>query len=230
LLDTLRPVTTPELIELQLRPAGLLPRALALLLDFALRTGILLAAGTALGALGGFGNGLMLLLWFGLEWFYPVLFEVLGKGATPGKRALGLKVLHDDGTPIAWGPSLTRNLLRAVDFLPLFYLFGALSTLLHSEFRRLGDIVAGTLVVYAESSSGLPRIAEAEPIAPAAPLDRATQRALIGFAERANSLTEARCEEIASLMPPIEAQRSALGLPPAARLIGLANYLIGRRT
>lgn len=225
-LDTLRPVTTPELIELQLRPAGLLPRALAFLVDAALRLGILLVANIGLAALGGFGQGVHLLLFFLLEWFYPVLFEVLGKGATPGKRALGLKVLHDDGTPVTWGPSFTRNLLRTVDFLPLFYLFGALSCLLHSEFRRLGDIVAGTLVVYAEKAGEQVRIPEVTPLAPAAPLDRATQRALIGFAERSPSLTEARQDELAELLPHLADPR---GQTSAARLLAFANYLIGRR-
>jgi uncharacterized RDD family membrane protein YckC len=227
MLDTLRPVTTPELIELQLHPAGLLPRSLAWLIDLAVRLGIIMALAMPLSVLGRFGTGIAALLYFLLEWFYPVLFEVLGNGATPGKRSLGLKVLNDDGTPIGWGPSLTRNLLRAADFLPFGYGIGIISVLLHREFRRLGDIVAGTVVVYRGAVGGLPAIADAEPIAPEEPLDRATQRALLAFAERANSLTPARQEELAELLPHLDEQlRAPHG---AARLIGLANHLIGRQ-
>lgn len=227
MLDTLRPVTTPELIELDLHPAGFLPRALAWLIDMAIRLGIVMVLNIPLSMLGRFGSGLGLLLYFLLEWFYPVFFEVLGDGATPGKRALDLKVLNDDGTPVGWGPSLTRNLLRAADFLPFAYGVGIVSMLLHREFRRLGDIVAGTVVVYRDALGGLPAIANATPLAPDATLDRATQRALLTFAERANSLTPARQEELADLLPYLD--EDLHGPHGAARLIGLANYLIGRR-
>jgi uncharacterized RDD family membrane protein YckC len=227
MLDTTRPVTTPELIELQLHPAGLLPRTLAWLIDVAVRMGITMSLGIPLSLLGRFGGGLMLLLYFLLEWFYPVFFEVLGDGATPGKRSLGLKVLSDDGTPVGWGPSLTRNLLRAADFLPFAYGIGIVSMLLHKEFRRLGDIVAGTVVVYRDALGGLPVIAKAAPVAPLEPLDRMTQRALLAFAERANSLTPARQEELAELVPHIA--ENGRGPQGAERLIGLANYLVGRR-
>ena len=57
----------------------------------------------------------------------PVAFEVWVAGATPGKRSLGLIVLHDDGTPVACAASFTRNLLRAVDFMPVLYGFGLVS-------------------------------------------------------------------------------------------------------
>jgi uncharacterized RDD family membrane protein YckC len=228
MLDTLRPVTTPELIELQLHPAGLLPRSLAWLIDMAVRLGITMALAMPLSMLGRFGGGIALLLYFMLEWFYPVLFEVLGDGATPGKRSLGLKVLNDDGTPVGWGPALTRNLLRAADFLPLGYGIGIISMLVHREFRRLGDIVAGTVVVYRDTVGGLPAITNAQPLAPEEPLDRATQRALLAFAERASSLTPARQEELADLLPYLDDQ--ARGPHGAARLIGLANHLIGRQT
>ncbi|HEX5127176.1 MAG TPA: RDD family protein [Rhodocyclaceae bacterium] len=228
MLDTLRLVTTPELIELQLHPAGVLPRTLAYIVDMTLKIAIVIAAGKMLSALGGAGNGMWLLLFFALEWFYPVLFEVLRRGATPGKRALGLVVLHEDGTPVGWGPSMTRNLLRAADFLPVGYVFGIVSMLLHPEFRRLGDIVAGTLVVYRDVAVELPDIASADPIAPAMPLNRATQRALLSFAERARGLTPARQEELAEWVPHLaHGERGPQG---AARLIGLANFLIGRKS
>ena len=64
--------------------------------------------------------GLALLL-FLVQWWYMVLFEVLNQGRTPGKYWLGLRVVHDDGTPVGWTSSLTRNLLRFVDLLPFGY-------------------------------------------------------------------------------------------------------------
>lgn len=227
MLDTLRPVTTPELIELDLHPAGLLPRAAAWLLDFAVRTAILILAGQLLAFSGRFGGGLMALIFFLLEWFYPVLFEVLWRGATPGKRALELMVLHDDGTPVGWGASLARNLLRTADFLPFGYAAGIVSMLLHGEFRRLGDIVAGTLVVYRRHADVIPLIAEAEPVVPRLPLDRATQRALFAFAERAATLTPARQEELAELVPHLAFDNA--GPQGATRLLGIANHLAGRQ-
>ncbi|PAT00475.1 MAG: hypothetical protein BSR46_02750 [Candidatus Dactylopiibacterium carminicum] len=226
MLDTLRPVTTPELIEIRLHPAGLLPRALAWLIDLMLRFMLLALAGNLFSLLGEFGSGLWLLLFFLIEWFYPVLFEVLWRGSTPGKCALGLLVLNDNGTPVGWGASLTRNLLRTADFLPFGYALGAVSMLLHREFRRLGDIVAGTLVVYRHTTPAT-LIPTATPIPPTAPLGREAQRAILAFAERAPRLTPERQEELAALLPTL-----AHGAQPpqgAARLLRLANHLIGRQ-
>lgn len=228
MLDTLRAITTPELIEVELRPAGLLPRVLAWSIDMLIRGGIFTFASFVLGVFGGFGTGILLMLYFLLEWFYPVLFEVLMQGATPGKRALGLAVVADNGTPVGWGKSMTRNLLRTADFLPLLYGFGIISVLLHKEFRRLGDIVAGTLVVYRDTRPQLPALAEAPPLASATPLDRNTQRALVAFAERAQSLTPARREELAGLVPHLA--HADAGPQGVARLLSLANFLIGRRS
>lgn len=227
MLDTIRSVTTPELIEIQLHPAGILSRALAWLVDIAIRLAVLILLSLPLRGMDEFGLGILLLAFFLLEWFYPVLFEVLASGASPGKRLLGLVVISANGTPVGWGPALTRNLLRAADFLPFFYTFGILSILLDKEFRRLGDIVAGTLVVHREAQRKLPTIVTAEALAPQTPLSRASQRALVAFAERAMSLTPARQEELAELVPHLAHAPS--GPQGAARLVGLANHLIGRR-
>lgn len=226
MLDTVREVHTPELVALHLRLAGPVPRALAWLIDALLRLGVIVIAGFALRWFGGFGWGLLAILYFLLEWFYPVAFEVLGDGATPGKRALGLVVIHDDGTPIGWGTSVTRNLLRTADFLPFAYGIGLVAMLLSPEFRRLGDILAGTVVVYRETEAQR-AVPEAAPLAPLMHLSRDAQRAVLAFAERVPQLTPARAEELAALAP----QLSSGDTPERAvqRLIGMANYLIGRR-
>ena len=137
----------------------------------------------ALGLLGRFGVGLLMIFFFGLEWFYPVLFELLPGRATPGKRALGLKVVMDDGLPMTPAASLIRNLLRAADFLPFaLRLRPARRMLLRPDFKRLGDLAAGTLVVHAprgaaESRSPTPRRA-----AGAAALDPRAQAAMVAWA------------------------------------------------
>src|SRR5580765_4443185 len=150
MLDTTRRVATPEGIELTLHLAGPLPRAMAWALDVAIRAALLFALATVLGALGRSGWGLILLAWFFLEWLLPAVLEAKWRGQTPGKRALGLMVLNDDGSPVRWPAALTRNLLRAVDFLPLAYGFGLAAMLANRDFKRLGDLAAGTVVVYRE--------------------------------------------------------------------------------
>jgi uncharacterized RDD family membrane protein YckC len=226
MLDTVREVSTPELIELRVHCAGPVPRALAWLLDALIRMGIFLVAVMVLQFFGRFGGGIVLLLYFGLEWLYPVFFEVLGKGATPGKRALGLRVLHQDGSPVGWGASLIRNLLRAADFLPFFYVFGLLSMLLTTEFRRIGDIVAGTIVAYRIEPAPLPDVPAVPVWLPRMALTRPLQQAVLAYAERAPRLSPERAEELAEIAPPLTG--GARGQAAVDRLYGLARYLTGQ--
>ena len=227
MLDTARRIATPEGIELELRLAGPVPRAAAWALDFLLRLAILFLAAMVLGALGGFGSGVFLLLWFFLEWLFPAWCEVYLAGATPGKKALGLAVLHDDGTPVRWPAALARNLLRAIDFLPLFYGIGLLTMLMNRDFKRLGDLAAGTIVVYREAKPRGFRVPEGAPLAPAVALTLAEQRAILDFAERAQGLTAERAEELAAI--PRGLVGAASGPAAAERLIRIANFLVGRR-
>jgi len=223
LLDTSLRVETPEGIDLLLRPAGLVPRALAFSIDLAIRGAILLMLYIALGLLGELGAGLGAILLFLVTWWYMVLFEVLNQGRSPGKMLLGLRVIHDDGTPVGWAASLTRNLLRFVDMLPFGYTLGILSCLNNPAFKRLGDMAAGTLVVYRDLPAvtcELPQeAAEPSPIA----LSRDEQRAIIAFAERQSSLSSARREELANILA------GPLGIPAeqaVTRLNGIARGLL----
>ena len=226
LLDTTRPVPTPEGIELTLRLAGPIPRAAAWLTDFLLRLGVLLFAAWLLALLGVFGWGLMLILAFLLEWLALAAFEACAQGATPGKRALGLQVLHDDGTPVRWPAALVRNLLRAVDFLPAAYGFGLATMLVNRDFQRLGDIAAGTVVVYRAASEHAPAIPAAAPVPPARALTIEEQRTVLDFAERSPVLTPERAQEIALLAATLT------GAPGREheRLLEIANHLSGRRS
>ena len=226
MLDTSRRIATPEGIELTLRLAGPVPRALAWTIDLLLRAVVLAIIALTAAALRQFGAGIILLSAFLIEWLYPAWFEATW-GSTPGKRAFGLVVLNEDGTPLRWSASLTRNLLRAVDFLPALYFAGFVTMVMNRDFKRLGDFAANTLVVYREEKLETRAIPEAEPQAPGFALSIAEQRAIIDFAARSTGLTPERTEELAQI------PRSLVdGLPrgeAAARLVGIANYLLGRQ-
>ncbi|MBZ0112608.1 MAG: RDD family protein [Thermoanaerobaculia bacterium] len=227
MLDTRFSVETPEGVDLSLAVAGPAPRALAWVIDSFLRLIGYGVVATLLAVLGTAGEGLFLIVLFLGEWFYPVLFEVKGRGATPGKRALGLIVLHDDGTPVGWSAALIRNLLRFADFLPLAYGFGLASMLIDRRFRRLGDLAAGTLVVHREPMQV--SLAQLRPVAALAPpvlLQPEEQRAVVDFARRRSSWTDDRAAELANAAAPLTGARGGLG---AARLEAMAAWLLGSR-
>jgi uncharacterized RDD family membrane protein YckC len=227
MLDTARRIATPEGIELELRLAGPVPRAAAWALDILLRLAILGLLAIALGALGGFGGGIFLIIWFFLEWLFPAWCEVNWGGSTFCKKALGLVVLHDDGTPVRWPAALARNLLRAIDFLPFLYCFGFLAMLMNRDFKRLGDLAAGTIVTYREEQPHGFQVPEGAPLAPAVALTLPEQRAILDFAERTPGLTAERAEELAAI--PRGLVDAASGPAATERLIRIANYLVGRR-
>jgi uncharacterized RDD family membrane protein YckC len=244
MLDTPRVVATPEGIELTLKVAGPVARARAWVIDFLLRAVVYIAFATLLSLFGKFGAGLVLLMLFLLEWAYPVLFEVLWNGATPGKRACHLRVLHDDGTPIGWRASVIRNTLRAVDFLPLMYGFGLIACLSNRDFKRLGDLAAGTLVVYAPPASAIGKRLEASRtsgVAPSSgasfPLPKAAltleeQRAIIDFAERRKRWSDQRVAELAAHATAVfdgaNGQVNTDKPATAEQLVGLAHVFTGR--
>jgi len=227
-LDTTRRVATPEGIELTLRLAGPVPRALAWGIDLAIRLAVLFAVSMLASLLGRAGMGVILLTAFFVEWLLPAWFEASWNGQTPGKRAMGIAVLNDDGTPLRWPGALTRNLLRAVDFLPVLYGVGLVAMLANRDFKRLGDLAAGTVVVYlSEKSTAERRILETAPIVPPVALTLEEQRALLELAERADSLTQERFEELAELPRPLVGDLD--GPRAAARLLGMANHIAGRQ-
>jgi uncharacterized RDD family membrane protein YckC len=226
MLDTMRRVATPEGIEITLSVAGPIPRALAWGIDLGLRIAVIYALALGVAQLGKVGLGVILIVWFLLEWLAPALFETYWGGATPGKRMLGLVVLHNDGTPVRWNAAITRNLLRAVDFLPVFYGFGLASMLLNRDFKRLGDIAAGTVVIHRERVMSGVKIPTAAPVAPPTVLTLAEQRVVLDFAERSAALTTERGGELAELVPQLVGGLQG----PAARerLLGIANFLSGQ--
>jgi hypothetical protein len=169
---------------------------------------------------------LYLIALFALLWLYPVLFEVLRDGQTPGKKLMRLRVINANGTPVTWLASIVRNLMRTVDMLPFGYAFGFLACLADPRSRRIGDMVAGTLVVHAETSAG----PSAAPLVPAVHtpvvLSLPERAALIEFGERAAQLTPERQQELAALLPALTGSSGALAVQ---RLHGMASALLGRR-
>jgi uncharacterized RDD family membrane protein YckC len=226
MLDTLRPVETPEGLALDLRCAGVVPRALAWAIDLAIRFGIGMAIVFVAAFFGEAGVGVMLVGAFTLLWIYPMLFEVLNDGQTPGKRAMGLRVVCDNGTPVTWRPAIVRNLMRTADMLPAAFGIGIAMGLSDPWSRRLGDLVAGTVVVYVDvppERRPAPAVAAA---APRLPLQPGEQRAIVAFAERASRMTSERQAELAELLAPVTGQR---GQGAVDAVLAIANHLLGRR-
>jgi uncharacterized RDD family membrane protein YckC len=234
-LDTVYAVETPEGIALSLRAAGPVARLLAAVIDLCARIGLWIVTLIIGGILGAMGTAFVLVSLFLIEWAYPIVFELGMSGATPGKRAMGLQVVMDSGLPVTPAASITRNLLRAADFLPALYAFGALSLLMRPDFKRLGDLAAGTLVVHIAPVSLHGELQPAPPLAPARPLSLREQAAVISWAGRKDTLTGERMGELAALARPIFPVGAAKGPEIAAEetdtiaLMGIAQWLMGRR-
>jgi uncharacterized RDD family membrane protein YckC len=230
-LDTVVTAETPEGILLELRPAGLSARFYAFLIDWLIRLMVIYAALIGVTALqmSGLGFALIAILAFAMEWFYPVVFELSRSGATPGKRVFGLRVVMDNGLPVTPGASLTRNLLRAADFLPFLFGFAIVSMLLRRDCKRLGDIAAATLVVHDTRAAPKIELGQVEPLAPARPLSQADQSAVIALAARAPTLTGERLDELAALAAPVSGDEGKAGPEVTRRVLGVAVWLLGRR-
>ena len=159
-------VETPELVVLTYSIAGIGSRAMAAITDLLLVAaafvllGIVWALVIAAGGFAGFdlsgswGIALLIIVQFALLWGYYVLFEGLMDGQTPGKRLHRIRVVREGGYSVTFGTSAVRNLIRVIDMQPVFfYLVGMISVLATRRGRRLGDIVAGTIVVREDARS-----------------------------------------------------------------------------
>jgi uncharacterized RDD family membrane protein YckC len=227
-IDTILTAETPEGIAISIRPAGFAVRATAFLIDAAMRMFFLMTCASVLAAGGRFGSGLFYILLFVLNWLYPVIFELTPGAATPGKRIMGLVVLMANGLPITPAGCLIRNLMRVVDFLPLFYAFGIVTILSRGDSRRIGDLAGGTVVAYRYDVLPAGSLADANPLPPPTALSRRQQIAIMAFGFRVGRLTPQRAEEIAEL-----ASAAVGDAPPrlslTARLVGVARWLHGER-
>ncbi len=148
-------VETPEHVALEFELAGVGSRAAALLYDLFVLAALfilLLAAQGVVGGLGdavrGWATAVWIALAFSIFWGYFVLFEALAGGRTPGKRRVGIRVIMETGHPVTFAAAASRNLLRLIDLQPGgAHLVGLAFVFFHGRSKRLGDMVAGTIVV-----------------------------------------------------------------------------------
>lgn len=202
-------VATPERVSLSLPVAGIGHRCLAYLADLCLLFFFWVVAyfvftllvSDVLGffkGLSGLAQTLLVVGVFTTQWVYWTLCEVLMEGQTPGKRWVGIRVVRVDGSPVGVLESAVRNLVRVVDSLPGVYAVGCLSVLLTRRHQRLGDLLAGTLLVR-EERIDLDKYTAPAPATSAAPV-------------RGPRLTAEEVELILSFLA------RAPGLEPSARL------------
>jgi uncharacterized RDD family membrane protein YckC len=242
-IDSRIEVVTPENIAFQYRVAGPFRRMPAYLIDILIRIAAILVARWAILLLGiaggsgvmGFGFGAMLVIWFVLEWFYGGLFETFWNGQTPGKWAVGVRVVATDGQPINALQAVMRNVLRAADALPVLtlplpggagmmelflYQVGLWVPAFNDRYQRLGDLACGTMVVIDATPAlyGVVKITEPEAIrlADLIPhnfvVNRSLARTLSLYVDRRRGLSWTRRLEIAR--PLAEPLRTMFGLPP----------------
>lgn len=225
-------IRTPESVAFSYELAGLGSRFLAVAIDLVIQVAILLAifGGLALAAsrigpaakhaaasgaekIGeAVGVALLVAIVFAIFFGYFIAFETLWNGQTPGKKAIGIRVVRDGGYPIDFGASLVRNLIRIGEIVLGTYALSAISMLASPENKRLGDLAAGTIVVR-DARLALPDELQSEPD----PVYSATrylagdERALIKrFLERRDALTPERRGELAAQL----ARRVRERVPP----------------
>ncbi len=218
-VDSRLSLTTPEGVRLLLTPAGPVTRAWAWLID--LLVWLTVVGVLAMVLLGSeLGKGIYLVLLFVSYWGYPIICEVYFGGRTLGKRALGIEVVRADGLPVGWRESSLRNLMLVADFLPAMYFAGLLSMLYDGRSRRLGDIVAGTQVVYREARQQRSKAAATvAPMAPPYPLTPDQQRTLADLFERESRLSPDRLDELGTLAEPLTGLTGDASLERLRRIV-----------
>ncbi len=239
-LDTTAEVETPEHVRFHYRIAGPARRALAYTIDLVIRGLIVYAIFILLlltflsgDVTEGATFGVIAVVVFFLEWGYYVVFETVWSGRTPGKRLLRLRVVKEGGYAVNFNDIVLRNLLRAADILPGIYSIGALVMSLDTRCRRLGDLVAGTMVVVEERTSlgqalvirPPPTPAELAALPSRPPISADEFEAIELFLRRCGRLSPAREDELAQMLAPTLAAR--MGRPKvadASRLLALIYH------
>ena len=220
MLDGRLSLTTPEGVRLLLTPAGPAIRAWAWTIDLFIWLGMVMVFSLLFGG-SKLGRGIYAVALFISFWGYPIICEVYFGGRTLGKRAAGIEVLRADGLPVGWRESTLRNLMLTADFLPAMYVTGLLCMLCSVRFRRLGDIVAGTQVVYREKPQPRGAGPDAEPVPLPYPLTPPQQRTLTDLFERESRLPPERLHELGTIAEPLT------GLTGAASLERLRGFVAG---
>ena len=154
-LDNRVTFATPEGVSLELVLAGLGSRFLARLLDTVIQLSIIIALAVGSGVSGspGWLRAILIVLTFLVVFAYDIIFETLNNGRTIGKLAAGIRVVGRNGEPVRFLASAVRNIVRILDFLPIFYLIGTISIIATQHDQRLGDLAGG----HARDPRPLPR-------------------------------------------------------------------------
>lgn len=203
LVDSTLMLDTFTGVDIELQVAGVYIRGIARLIDDVFRFLLISAISALLIPAGVVGVGIAAVLGFFIWWTYNVLFEVLNNGVTPGKHYMGLRAVNADGTPIGWMNSVIRSTLLVVDFLPLGYLTGIVTIALSGTQQRLGDIVAGTIVVYNRTRSTR-KVVDIHRTAPIPDgLNADDQLLFLSFQERLSDLSPERAIELAETLEPL---------------------------
>lgn len=246
-IDTLQSIELAEGVEVRLRVAGPLLRAVAWAIDVSLIVAVLGLLSLLLGLLSVFsaemghvferiGSGTLRLMSFLLLWWYPVFFEASRWGATLGKRWLGLRVVQTSGAPITMGQAVLRNFLRLGDGVPMWglysflptYLLGLVCCLLTKRFQRIGDLAAGTVVIYSKPMVHPSIVAPPpmDPIAPSVALSADEAGALIAFRDRSAFWSDLRRAEMADHVSELSGAKGNVGV---SRLMAMAHWLQTKR-
>lgn len=156
-------LVTPEAVELRFQTASLGSRLLAAAVDLAIQGSLLLVIvlGSATLSISGgastFGIVVIVLAITSIVLGYPIAFETLWRGRTPGKAALGLRVVAKDGSPVRFRHTVVRGFMTLVDIVGTSGVAAVLSILLTRDDQRLGDLAAGTLVIRERTGAGVPQ-------------------------------------------------------------------------
>lgn len=154
-------IKTPEYVSLQFQVAGLGSRASALIIDqlilMTLNAAVFIVLYIIMSGssplpfflqMNDLPIGITIIALFIINWGYYFAFEFFYGGRTIGKKLLGIRVIQENGHSITLLSSFIRNLLRIIDSLPLGYFVGMIMVFFHSKHKRIGDLVAGTIVVH----------------------------------------------------------------------------------
>lgn len=234
-LDSTIRVVTPENIAFEYRLAGPFRRLPAFVLDACIQIAILIGCMLVLSFTVGIASrGLAMYIFFLLMltvlWFYGVLFETFMNGQTPGKYVLGLRVLTDHGQPINGLQATLRNLLRSADIVMPF--LSLVVCAMNRKYQRLGDLVAGTMVVIEEKQwlTGVAKLDDPRAIQLAAYLppnfvvSRSLAKTLATYVERRRFFSPPRRREVARHLAVPLLDRFGLPLDTSYDLLLCALY------
>ncbi|TXC90300.1 RDD family protein [Metabacillus litoralis] len=169
-------IKTPEYVSLKFQPAGLGSRTAALLIDHLILTivSVLILIGTFILMYDmpvefifmyefySYPFAITIIVLFVLNWGYFFALEFFYGGKTLGKKMIGIRVIQDNGHSLTLLSSFIRNLLRIIDTLPANYLLGMIMIFFHSKHKRVGDIVAGTIVIHERKAKNSKKLSPIE--------------------------------------------------------------------